>query len=50
MFDAKTSIHMVRFVPFWDWYEDPGLSHHFDICFAQVAKEFYWTNVTYTVT
>jgi hypothetical protein len=40
MFDIKTSIHMVRFVPNWDWYEDPGLSHHFDTCFAQVAKEF----------
>ena len=50
MFDAKTSIRMVRFVPCWDYYEDPGLNHHFDECSTQVAKGLYWTNVTYIVT
>jgi hypothetical protein len=49
MFDTKISIHMVRSVPYWDWYEDPGLSHHFGTCFAQAAKEF-WTKNTYIVT
>jgi hypothetical protein len=24
MFDINTSIHMDRFIPFWDWDEDPG--------------------------
>jgi hypothetical protein len=28
MFDIITSIHMARFIVFWDWDEDPGLGAH----------------------
>ena len=39
MFDIKTSIHMARFIPHWDWDEDPGLRIHSVMCFSQAAKE-----------